>query len=90
MNVKSYFDKELVTTLVFAVLGIAVGYASFAINNSIQAFFVMLLVAVAFYLALGKFAKIKQDRRWWLGNAAIIYVLVWIVSWTIYYNVWLR
>lgn len=86
MGLKSYFDQELTTAIVFAVIGIITGYASFLLNNSGLSFLLMIVAAAVFYFLLSKLAKIKQDKRWWIGNAFIVYILMWLISWTVYYN----
>lgn len=90
MSLRSYFDKELTTAIAFAVVGIAVGYASFLANNSALSFVLMIVVAAVFYFIFKAAAKIKEDRRWWIGNAFIIYILLWFITWTAYYNIGLR
>jgi len=34
-----------------------------------------------------KMVKEKKDSKWWLGNGMIVYILLWFVSWTVFYNV---
>ena len=88
MNLKSYFDVELRTTLVYAVVGAVMGYVSFVINHTIYAAFAALAVLLG-VTAVMQFAwKIKEDYKWWLGNGGLIYVFVWFVVWTLLYNVY--
>ena len=90
MNIKSYFDRELSTTAVLAVLGAIVGYVSFTLNNSSLSFLVMVVVAGAAILLLSKIRKVAVDIKWWLSNGLVVYILLWLVVWTIFYNVAIR
>lgn len=90
MGIKSYFEKDVVTTLLFAALGVVVGYASFLISTNAGALVLMLLVAVMTVVVLKKAAKMSEDFRWWLGNGLAVYVLLWLITWAIFYNIGLR
>jgi multisubunit Na+/H+ antiporter MnhG subunit len=90
MSLKSYFDRELTTAIIFAIIGIIVGYASFVINNSTLSFVLMIIVGAVFYFLVKIAAKIKQDKRWWIGNAFIVYIFLWLITWIVYYNIGLR
>ena len=90
MSMKSYFDKELLTSVIFAILGAVVGFASFLTNSPVLSFVIMLVVGAVSYFIVKLVAKIKQEKKWWAGNAFVVYVFVWLISWTIYYNIGLR
>jgi len=30
--------------------------------------------------------KIKEGAKWWLGNGVIVYIFLWLIVWTIFYN----
>ncbi|MCX6815468.1 MAG: hypothetical protein NT120_01270 [Candidatus Aenigmarchaeota archaeon] len=90
MSVKSYFDKELVATLVFAVIGILLGYFSFLLNNPPGSLVLMILIAAVVIFLFRQVVKIKEGFKWWLGNGLIAYIILWLVVWTIFYNVGLR
>ena len=85
-----YFDMEIKTTVIFAILGIVVGYASFLINNSVQSFLLMIVIALAFVFILKKTLKINENSKWWFSNGLPIYILLWFITWIILYNVGLR
>jgi hypothetical protein len=90
INLKTYFDRELRSSIIFAIIGIVIGYASFMINNSAIAFVLMVVVAVVAKSVLQGIMKIKEDFKWWFGNGMVVYIILWLVSWTIFYNVLLR
>jgi hypothetical protein len=87
MSVRSYFDKELVTTVVFAIIGVAYGYFSFTLNNSPGALVLGVLIAAVVIFLFRQVAKVKEELRWWLGNGLLVYIILWLVVWTIFYNI---
>jgi hypothetical protein len=90
MSLRTYFDRDFRTTLVFTVLGIIVGYVSFLLNSTAQAFLLMIVVAIVFTLILKKAMKIAEGAKWWLGNGVIVYILLWLIAWTLFFNIGLR
>jgi hypothetical protein len=87
MDWKKYFDADLKTTLLFSVLGVIIGYVSFLARNNAASFVMMIIVAVVARFVIQKRSKEKKDAKWWLGNGIIIYIFIWFVSWTIFYNI---
>lgn len=81
-----YFDLELKTALLFTIAGAIVGYISFLVNNSLYALAVAIVVYIVIQTSVKNFIKIKKDRKWWAGNAAILYILIWFVVWTLLFN----
>jgi hypothetical protein len=81
----AYFDHELKTTLIFAVVGIAAGYLSFVINYTSVAALFAIVVFIAFYYLLKKAMKIQEEKKWWV-TMAIVYFLTWVIVWTVFYN----
>lgn len=67
---------------------IAMGWLSF----SIQAMFTKWVSVILAFIVLGVLGFATQnvakgkDMKWWLGNGAFIYFMVWIVSWVFFYN----
>ena len=88
MNVKSYFEVELRTTVVYAVVAAIMGYVSFVMNNTAYATLGALFVLMFATYLMKSFWKIKEDARWWLGNGAIMYLILWMVVWTIFHNIY--
>ena len=86
MGLKSYFDKDLRTVVVYTIVSILMGYVSFYINHTayatIAAFVVLIIVTFVMKVAF----KISEDIKWWLGNGVIVYILLWLIVWTIFYN----
>lgn len=87
MSLRTYFDTGLRTTIIFALLGVVVGFLSFLQNSSIIAFLIMVVVAVIFTSLLKRLLKVKEDWKWWFSNGLIVYIFLWLITWTIFYNV---
>ncbi len=89
MNLKSYFDMELRTTVVYTVVAILMGYVSLLINHTAFATLAAVIVLVIITLIMRAAFKIKEGPKWWLGNGVIVYLFLWLIVWTILYNAYL-
>ena len=47
-------------------------------------FVVAIVVLIAATAAMKK--GVKKEKKWWFSNAVIIYIFMWFVVWTIFYN----
>ena len=88
MGLKSYFDFELRTTTVYTAAAIVMGYLSLVISHTAYAAVAALVVMIVLTIVMRAVFKIKEDAKWWLGNGIIVYIFVWLVSWTVLYNVY--
>ena len=86
MNLKAYFDMELRTTSVYAAAAVIMGYLSLLISHTAYATLAGLIVLAALTFAMRAAFKIKEGAKWWLGNGVIVYVFLWMIVWTIFYN----
>lgn len=86
MGLKSYFDFELRTVVVYTIVAIIMGYVSLLMNHTAYATLAAIIVLVLLTVALRAIWKIKEDVKWWLGNGVIVYLFLWIIVWTIFYN----
>ena len=89
MGLRSYFDIELRTTIVYAFVAVIMGYASMTVNNTAMAALMAIIILVVLTFVLRAAFKIKQDAKWWLGNGVIVYLFLWIIVWTIFYNAYI-
>ncbi len=87
MNLKEYFDPEFKSVMFHAIAGAAVGYVSFLINNPIENFLVMIAVMAATVFMVKKIFKINQKLGWFVSNGIMAYVFLWLIVWTIFYNI---
>ena len=79
-------EPEKLSVLVHAVVGVIAGYVSFLVNDNLGAVGVIFLTAVIMRQAANKIAKEKKDIKWWLGNGAGTLILLWFISWMIFFN----
>ena len=86
MNIKSYFETDIKTTLVYVASALIMGYVSFVINSTAYAAAAAIIVLLAVTAAMRFAWKIKEGAKWWLGNGAIAYLVLWMIIWTIFYN----
>ena len=85
-KIRSYFEVDIRTTLVYAVLAVLMGYVSFVINSTAYATIAAIFVLLASTVIMRAVWKVKEDAKWWLGNGAIAYLVLWMIVWTIFYN----
>ncbi len=81
-----YFDFELRTTAIYTIVAIIMGYTSYTMNHTTYATLAALVVLFAVTAAMRFLWKIKEGAKWWLANGAIVYLFVWVIVWTIFYN----
>ena len=70
---------------VHTVAGIVAGYVSYVLANNLYA----LGAAIVILLVTGyatEFALKKKGMKWWMSNGAVLYILVWLVSWIFLFN----
>ena len=77
--------KEDKSFAVHFIAGIFAGALSFWIGRKLYALFIMVgLLAILINILNRLLGKEKID--FWIKNGAWIYVFVWVISWTILYN----
>lgn len=79
--------KDLMVTIVNAVVAAVVGYFSFLINQPLSSLALAIIVMAGLYFASKVVLKIDEDKKWWLGNAFSVYIFTWFVVWTLFYNI---
>ena len=85
-NREKFFDLELKTSLVSAVFGGIIGYASFLLNSTVAALAIAIIVLACLVAVMKKVAKQQKNTKWWLSNIAVVYLLVWFIVWAIFFN----
>jgi len=81
---------EKITNTIFTIIGIILGYLSFVLTGitSSPELNVLILVAVLFLtkFILQQALKIKKPMNWWLSNGVVVCIFLWLIVWTIFYN----
>jgi len=85
MGLKEYLSGDLKATIIYFVLGIVAGYAAFVINNPRLAL-VSMMVILGLSTAVMKYALKAPNYKWFLSNGIIVFLFMWFVVWTIFYN----
>ncbi len=84
-----WLTLELRVILIMAVISAVVGYISFLLNSSLLALSLAVVVLLVSAFALKSAMRIRESAKWWL-NPAIVYIFLWIIVWTIFYNLSVR
>lgn len=77
---------QRISVVVHTILGFVAGYLSLYFSKfwySLGASIILLLIIG--FVTQKTFGKGK-DRKWWLGNGAVIYILIWIMAWILLFN----
>ncbi|MBI2076739.1 MAG: hypothetical protein HYT72_05835 [Candidatus Aenigmarchaeota archaeon] len=85
-KMKYYFDRELLSVLTYSIIAVIAGYISFLVNQPKAA-----LVVMAAFLAIStlfiRFAlRIREKYNWYLKNGVMVFLFVWFIAWTLFYN----
>lgn len=70
---------------IHTVAGIAAGYAAHVLADGLYAFGAMVIILLITGYAT-EFALKKKGIKWWVSNGALLYILIWLVSWTFLFN----
>jgi hypothetical protein len=70
---------------IHTLTGIAAGYVSYVLASNLYAFAAMIAILLVTGYAT-QFALKKKGIKWWLSNGAVLYILVWLVSWIFLFN----
>jgi hypothetical protein len=84
-EVKSaWLNLEVKGVLLFAVIGVIMGYVSFLLVSPLRSLILAIAILVGSILVIRRFWKIKEKGYW--SNKIVVYIFVWIIVWTIFYN----
>ena len=70
------------------ILAILVGWLSIQLSamfGNMITVVIGLVIVIAFGYVLEMFLG-KKGIKWWLSNGMIIYLFIWLIAWTIFYN----
>lgn len=71
--------------LLFAVFGAVIGYASVLINSALISLVAVIIVYIVAQVSVKSILKIKSGKIL-SGNALVVYFVMWLVVWTLFYN----
>ncbi len=70
------------------ILGIIVGWASIQLAGMLGNWLTVLIgivILIVFGYGMERLLG-KKGIKWWFANGIIIYLLIWLVSWTFFFN----
>lgn len=71
---------------IHAPAAVAAGWISYALNDWLAGVSgLALLIGCGF---LSERLTKKKGMKWWLANGLFIYLMFWLISWTLFANVW--
>ena len=68
-----------------AIAGVIAGMLSFMLNNPAYAGLLGLGILVGLGFGIERVTG-KRGFKWWFGHGIFIYLLLWLVSWTYFFN----
>ncbi len=71
---------------IHTLAAIATGYLSLFLGSGWFALILAFVMLMALGWGIGRLVG-ARGRKWWASNGAFIYLLIWIVSWVFFYNV---
>lgn len=74
-----------ISVTVHAVAAILIGQMSVWLSNNLYSG----VLGIGVLIGIGYSLRIvtgKRDLKWWLANGIVIYLLVWLVTWTYLIN----
>jgi hypothetical protein len=74
-----------VSLAIHTIMGIIAGYASNMFNEALYSLGLAVIILIITGYGV-EFALKKKGIKWWMANGGIIYILVWIVTWTFLFN----
>ena len=75
-----------ITMGVHTLIAIIMGWISPQVGNNWLAGFAGIVILIAIGHFSEKLVGKKKGTAWWIGNGAFIYLLVWLISWTYFFN----
>ena len=70
------------------ILAVLAGWVSLQVQAATRSLFgigIGLVILILFGYLLERVIG-KQGLKWWLGNGAIIYLFIWLISWAFFLN----
>ena len=70
------------------ILAILIGWLSIQLSamfGNMITVVIGLVVVIAFGYALERLLG-KKGIKWWLSNGIIIYLFIWLIAWSVFYN----
>ncbi len=78
-------ENETKNSIIFGIVGIAVGYGSFIVNEPLINLATAIIVMFVLQFLMQTFLKVREESKYWT-NSYFVFILTWFIMWTIFYN----
>ena len=81
-------NQSRVSLGIHALVAAFAGYISVIVAASSRTLFAVLLGFVILYITgfIAQRLTGQKGVKWWLANGIFIYLLLWYISWTVFFN----
>jgi hypothetical protein len=76
----------IVSSILFVLIGVGMGYVSFTLNDNLGSLGLMALGFVITSDLMKRALGFKESFKWFFTNGGLIYFFTWLVVWMILYN----
>jgi len=77
---------QRIAVAIHVVAGIVAGYLSLFFSRFWYALAPAIIILLIIGLISQKTVGKGKDRKWWLGNGVAMYIMVWLLSWILFFN----
>ena len=74
--------------IVFTIVGLVAGAASYALRDATIAVAVSIALYAGVMFLSSKKIETSKNIKWILGNSIGCFLLTWVVSWIVLFNLW--
>ena len=81
-------NEARVSMGIHAAVAIAVGWVSFEVAAMSRSLFSILLGLVILYVTgfIAQRMTGQKGIKWWAANGLVIYLFIWLISWTFFHS----
>jgi hypothetical protein len=79
-------EKKSISTLVYIIDGIILGYVSFLLKDEFLALGLTIIFFMLIARALKKALKLKEGFKWFLSHGGWLYFFIWFITWVVFFN----
>lgn len=76
----------IVSSILFVIIGVGMGYVSFTFNDNLGSLGLMIFGFVVTSDLMKRALGFKENFKWFFTNGGLIYFFTWFVVWMILYN----
>jgi len=77
---------QRMAVVIHTIAGIVAGYVSLFFSRFWYALAPTIIILVVVGFVSQKTVGKGKDRKWWLGNGVAMYIMMWLLSWIVFFN----